>query len=89
VIEVLVKLHQTQLRNLIKLLSDQVSQPFKKQASYSDLTRVQIEISEQQAGELLDELTEYLMSHGMNDVGELNQVGLEIESLIDIFNFEK
>lgn len=46
----------------------------------------EIELSNEQSSRLVDLLSDLLVEKGLDDNGEPNSLGLQIESIIDVFN---
>lgn len=65
---------------------EKVGQCFKK-GKYPT-GRYLIDLSEGEVELVIDSLSDHLMSSGLNEGGEPNALGLQIESLIDVFNVD-
>ena len=82
----IVKIHNSKNEELISLLDEVVA---------SELASVKYEVgdsiskynvSDELCESVLDDLTEALMSKGLDSDGNVNSIGLGIEQYIDIFN---
>lgn len=47
-----------------------------------------VNLSKEQVNEVIDSLSDYLVSNGVNEFGGLNSLGYCLESIIDIFSVE-
>jgi len=47
-----------------------------------------VDLSKEQVDSVIDSLSDYLVSDGVNEFGELNSLGYRLESIIDTFSTE-
>lgn len=82
----ILKIHNSKNEELISLLDEVVaSELANTKFEVSDST-TKYNVSDELCELVLDELTEALMSKGLDSGGNVNSVGLDIEQYIDLFN---
>ncbi|MEM5507138.1 MULTISPECIES: hypothetical protein [Shewanella] len=82
----LVKIHNSKNEELTSLLDELVASELAsvKHAVADSITTYNV--SDELCESVLDDLTETLMSKGLDSDGNVNSVGLDIERYIDLFN---
>ena len=82
----LVKIHNSKNEELTSLLDELVANELAsvKHAVADSITTYNV--SDELCESVLDDLTETLMSKGLDSDGNVNSVGLDIERYIDLFN---
>lgn len=82
----IVKIHNSENEKLITLLDEIVASELAgvKHENGDGITKYNV--SEELCESVLDDLTEALMSKGLDSDGNVNSIGLDIEHYIDLFN---
>lgn len=82
----IVKIHNSKIEELASLLGDVVANELASVRYDICDSIIQYDVSDELRESVLDDLTEVLMSKGLDSYGNVNSIGLVIEQYIDLFN---
>lgn len=82
----IVKIHNSKIEELASLLGDVVANELASVKYDICDSIIQYDVSDELRESVLDDLTEALMSKGLDSYGNVNSIGLVIEQYIDLFN---